>query len=102
MKRIRIPWLVDIALSDDPAEIKSLAQDTGLDRAYANRSFLVNRAIIRRIHNTLQIGGHLFPTVAPRCATGRAEAQDALWNRLNTLASAYTVGPAEIESLGTR
>lgn len=99
MKRIRIPWLVDIVLSDDPAEIKSLAQDPRLDRAYADRSVLVNGRIIQRIRNTLQIGGQPFPSVAPKCAAGRSEAQDTLWNRLNSLAPAYTVGPAELESL---
>ena len=99
MKRIRIPWLLDIVLSDDPAEIKSLAQDSKLDRAYADRSVLVNGRIIQRIRHTLQIGGQPFPTVAPKCAAGRSEAQDALWNRLNLIAPAYTAGPAELESL---
>jgi hypothetical protein len=35
MRRFRIPWLVDIVLSDDAAEIESLAKNPKLDRAYS-------------------------------------------------------------------
>jgi len=99
MKRIRIPWLVDIVTSEDAAEIESLAQDPTLDRAYSDRSVLTNGRILQRVLGILQLGGKPFPTVSPRCAQGRAEAQDALWNRLNTLAPAYSAGPDELESL---
>ncbi|MFY9853508.1 MAG: hypothetical protein WAK26_06480, partial [Terracidiphilus sp.] len=99
MKRIRIPWIVDIVLSSDADEIEASANDTKLDRAYSDRSILTNGLILERVRNTLQIGGKPFPTVAPRCAEGRAEAQNALWNRLNALAPAYSAGPDELESL---
>jgi hypothetical protein len=99
MKRILIPGLVDIVTSDDAAEIESLAQDPNLDRAFSDRSVLANGSILQRVLGILQIDGNPFPTVAPRCAQGRAEAQDALWNRLNALAPAYSAGPDELESL---
>ncbi|MGA2729131.1 MAG: hypothetical protein ABSE96_15085 [Terracidiphilus sp.] len=99
MKRIRIPGIVDIVSSDNAAEIEVLAQDLKLDRAYADRSIPVNGKILQRVQDTLQIGGKPFPTVAPRCAEGRATAQDALWKRLNAMAPAYAAGPDKLESL---
>jgi hypothetical protein len=99
MKRIRIPGIVDIVSSDDAAEIEALAQDPKLDRAYADHSIPVNGKILQRVQDTLQIVGKPFPTVAPRCAEGRATAQEALWKRLNAMAPAYSAGPNELESL---
>ncbi len=99
MKRIHVPGVVDIVQSDDPAEIKSMAQDENLDRAYSDLSNLANGHILRQVRETLQIDGKPFPTVAPRSAPGRAEAQDALWKRLTDLAPSYAVGPAVLEPL---
>jgi hypothetical protein len=99
MKRTHIPGIVDIVTSEDVSEIKSFAQDPKLDRAFSDRSVLTNGIILERVLGILQLGGKPFPTVAPRCAQGRAEAQDALWNRLNTLAPSYAAGPDELESL---
>jgi hypothetical protein len=99
MKRTHIPGIVDIVLSDDSSEIEALARDTRLDRAYADHSLLTNGQILEHVQNTLQIGGEFFPTVAARCAHGRAEAQNALWQRLSSLAPALASGPAEVESL---
>lgn len=99
MKRTRIPGIVDIVTSEDAAEIESFAQDPNLDRAFADRSVLTNGQILQRVLGILQIDGEPFPTVAPRCAPGRAEAQNALWNRLNALAPAFSTGPDELESL---
>lgn len=99
MKRIRIPWIVDLVLSSDADEIKAFANDTKLDRTYSDRSIPANGLILQRVRNTLQVGGKPFPTVAPRCAEGRAEAQDALWHRLNALAPTYFAGPDDLESL---
>lgn len=99
MKRTRIPGVVDIVTSEDAGEIESFAQDPKLDRVFSDRSVLTNKIILDRVLGILQLGGKPFPTVAPRSAQGRAEAQDALWNRLNTLAPDYSAGPDELESL---
>jgi hypothetical protein len=99
MKRTHIPGIVDIVFSDDSSEIEELARDTRLDRAYADHSLLTNKLVLERVQNTLQIGGKPFPTVAARCAHGRAEAQAALWQRLTSLAPALASGPPEVESL---
>ena len=101
MKRIRIPGLVDIVLSDDAAEIESLAQNANLDRAYSDRSLIVNGQIIKRVRDALQIGGRPFPTVSPNAAEGRAEAQRALWNRLTALAPTYAQGTDELNDLAS-
>lgn len=101
MKRIRIPWLVDIVISEDAAEIESLAQDTNLDRAYANRSIFINGMILNRIRNILQFDGQPFPTVSPRNAPGRAAEQEALWQRLGARAALLAEGPDELENLAT-
>lgn len=99
MKRIRIPGIVDVVTSEDAAEIESLAKDPKLDRAYSDRSILINGRILKRVLGILQIGGKPFPTVSPQCAQGHAEARNALWERLNALAPAYSAGPDELESL---
>jgi hypothetical protein len=99
MKRFRIPWLVDVALSEDAAEIESLAQNPTLDRAYADRSVPVNGAILKRVRETLELDGNPFPTVAPKDAQGRKEAQEALWRHLSDLAPQLSTGPEELESL---
>ena len=99
MNRIHIPGLVDIVQTDDAAEIKSMAGDQNLDRAYADHSILANAHVLQRVRNTLQIDGKPFPTVSPRCAAGRAEAQDALWKRLTALAPNYSAGPESLEPL---
>lgn len=99
MKRIRIPGLLDILVSADSREIEALAQDFKLDRAYRDRSLLVNRYILQRVLKALQIDGRVLPTVAARDAKGRAAAQSALWNRLNALAPNLAKGPSELESL---
>lgn len=99
MKRIRIPGIVDIVSSDDEAEIEAFAQDQNLDRDYRDHSVLTNGKILQRVQDTLQIGGKPFPTVSPRCAEGRAAAQEALWKRLGSLSAGYAEGPDELENL---
>ena len=99
MKRIRIPWLVDIVLSKDATEIESFALDPKLDRTYSNRTILINGLILRRIRKVLQFGGKPFPTVSPKDAKDRAAAQNVLWQSLNLLASKFSSGPDELENL---
>lgn len=99
MKRIRIPGIIDIVSSDDTSEIETLARDPKLDRAYRDHSILTNGQILQRVQDTLQIRGKPFPTIASRCAEGRAVAQEALWKRLNSIAPGYSTGPDELESL---
>ena len=99
MKRIRIPWLVDIVLSKDAAEIESFALDPKLDRAYSNQTILINGLILRRVRKVLQFGGKPFPTVSPKDAEDRAAAQNVLWQSLNVLALKFSSGSDELENL---
>lgn len=99
MKRIRIPGLVDIAIVTDPAEVESLAQNTSLDRAYTNRSKIVNGLILRRICSTLQQAGRRFPTISPRGDAERAAAQNALRERLRAAPYSIAHGPDDLEPL---
>ncbi len=101
MKRIRVPGIVDLAISNDRAEIESLAQDQNLDRSYSDRSILTNGRILQQVLGALQIGGNRFPTVSPKGAPGRAEAQEALWTRLNGIAPKYSAGPDDLEGLAS-
>lgn len=99
MKRIRIPRLVDVVISDDAGEIEALAQKPELDREYANDSLAVNGYVLRHLKKTLQIDGRLFPTITAREDQGRAAAQEALWARLNALAPGLSEGPDEVEGI---
>lgn len=101
MKRIRIPGVIDLLIADERSEIESLAQDEKIDRCFTDRSIAANGQIITQVLGALQIGGKLFPTVSAKDAPGRAEAQEALWNRLSAMAQAYSLGPDELEELAS-
>ncbi len=77
-RSLRIPGLVDVLRSDDPAVIRALADDPRLDRHYAAEGPLANRLIVRRIRRVLQLDGRPLPPVAPRDADGRAIARERL------------------------
>ncbi len=99
MKRIRIPGVLDVAISSDAGEVESLAQNPQLDRAYSDDSIRMNGVLLRRICQILQIGGKRFPTITSKDDPSRAAAQLALWNRLNESALALSDGPPELENL---
>jgi hypothetical protein len=99
VKHIRIPGVVDAVIEDDPSSIRSAANDADLDRAFTDRSPVVNAAFLRVLRQTLQFGGQPLPAVAPRAAAGRADAQDELWARLTALAPDLATGPDELEGL---
>jgi len=101
MKRLRIPGIIDLLISDDRSEIESLTRDPKLDRSYSNRPVLANRCILHQVLGALQIGGKRFPTVSPRSAPGRAEAQEALGKYLNRIAPAYSSGPNDLNDLAS-
>ncbi|MGF7213668.1 hypothetical protein GGE65_008314 [Skermanella aerolata] len=77
-RQIRIPGLVDLRRIKEPGAIRNLAKDSRLDREFAPVGPVLNRLIVRRIRDTLQLDGKPLPTIAPRKAPGRAEAQAQL------------------------
>lgn len=77
-RRIRIPWLVDLTLVDQPAEVRSLAVVPELDRDFAARGPLVNRLITGRIRRWFRVNGRPLPALAPRGDRLRAQRQESL------------------------
>jgi hypothetical protein len=83
-RRVRIPWLVDLVIVDQPAEILSLAAEPRLDRDFRRgRGPLVNRVITGRICRHLRTDGHFLPAVAPQSDPLRAERQESLERQLD-------------------
>lgn len=80
--RIRIPGVVDVIRLDEPAAIRSLAEDRRLDRRFVKKGPLVNRMLAGRILKVLRVGGHPLPAVAPRDEFDRARLQAELERRL--------------------
>ena len=83
MRTIRIPGLIDLVRTDEPAEILALSRDPRLDRRFEAKGPLLNRLILRRIRRILQSGGRPLPPVAPRDDPERHEAQAALEAKLD-------------------
>lgn len=84
MRALRIPLLVDLIRTAEPDEILILAADPRLDRRFEGTGPLLNRLILRRVRNVLQVGGKPLPPVAPAGDPGRRERQRALESRLAT------------------
>ena len=101
MKRIRIPGLIDLLVAEDRSDIESITQNPIFDRFYSDRSVFANGCILRQVLGALQFGGKRFPTVCPRDAQGRGTAQQALWERLNSIASVYSTGPDNLDDLAS-
>ncbi len=102
MSRIAIPGLVDLLRVDGAAAIEALAADSRIDRRYEKRGPLLNRVVLGRIRDALQLDGAPLPPVAPRGPTRPTAAQAALEKRLDDLAEAdpaLGVGPAAMEAL---
>lgn len=77
-RRIRLPWLVDIVLVSEPAEIRTLDDERRLDRRFRARGPLLNRIITRRIRKWFAIKGEPLPSLAARDDAVRSERQREL------------------------
>jgi hypothetical protein len=77
MKRIQFLNLMDIIVIDDPAQIRTLAEDPRLDRIF-ERKPLLNGILLDRKLGVLSFKGLPFPHMMPRQAIGRAARQEAL------------------------
>lgn len=82
---IRIPWLVDIAIIDEPNSIKALNGEERIDRNFAKRGPLVNCLLQARLFRSMKVGKHLLPAFRPRHDEERAKAQAELAKRLNRM-----------------
>lgn len=83
-RRIRVPWLVDVLIVDQPAEIRALAAESRLDRDFATaRGPLINRMVTGRIRRWLRADGSFLPALAPRGNALRAKRQEELARQLD-------------------
>lgn len=99
MSRLRIPGLVDLLRTRDPAQIAALAEDARLDRDYTAKGPLLNRIVLARIRKVLVWNGAPLPPVAPRGAQRPLPAQAALEARLAPLAVALSQEKVALEPL---
>ena len=99
MKRTYFPGITDVVVVTDPAEIRTISNDSRLDRDFIARGPIRNVQRIRKMLGVWSLNGRLFPFILPRTDTSRAAAQDALWSRLNVKADEVRHGPAQLEPL---
>jgi hypothetical protein len=80
-RSVSVPYVVDVIRVEDPDEIRLLAGDRNLDRAFTARGPLLNRVIARRIRTTLRTDGGRLPSALMRDDMGRRETHGALLTR---------------------
>jgi hypothetical protein len=99
MKRTYFPGIIDIVVVADPAEIRTISNDSRFDRDFIGHGPVRNVQRLRKMLRIFSLNGRLFPTLLPRADPNRAAAQDELWSRLNVKADEVKHGPAELEPL---
>src|ERR1700726_4684445 len=99
MKRTYFPGITDIVVVTDPAEIRTISNDSRFDRDFIGRGPVRNVQRLRKMLRIFSLNGRLFPTMRPRTNLSRAAAQDELWWRLNAKADEVKHGPAQLEPL---
>jgi hypothetical protein len=99
MKRTYFPGIIDIVVVTDPAEIRTISNDSRFDRDFIGNVPVRNVQRLRKMLRIFSLNGRLFPPIQPRTSPGRAAAQDELWSRLNVKADEVRHGPAQLEPL---
>jgi hypothetical protein len=99
MKRTYFPGITDIVVVTEPAEIRTISNDSRFDRDFALHGPVHNVQLLRRMLRIFSLNGKRFPLIQPRTDPSRAAAQDELWSRLNVKADEVKRGPAELEPL---
>jgi hypothetical protein len=81
MERAYFPGLIDIVVVTDPAEIRTISNDSKFDR-----DFILVRNVqrLRKMLRIFSLDGRLFEPMLPRTNHIRAAAQDELWSRLSS------------------
>jgi hypothetical protein len=88
MGRLRIPHLVDLVRTEEPAAIRAFAQDKRLDRAFTGSGGLINRIVTGKVRRVLALEGVPLPSVKPRGDAGREHTQNDLQAKLDQVATA--------------
>jgi len=99
MKRTYFPGIIDVVVVTDPAEIRTVSNESRLDRDFTGHVPIRNRQRVRKMLRSFSVNGRLFPTMLPRTDPVRAAAQEQLWARLNVKADEVRRGPADLELL---
>ena len=99
MKRTYFPGITDVVVVTDPAEIRTISNDSRFDRDFIGHGPVRNTQRLRKMLRIFSLNGRLFPTMLPRTNPSRAAAQDELWSRLNVKADEVKHGPAQLEPL---
>jgi hypothetical protein len=99
MKRTYFPGITDIVAVTDPAEVRTISNDSRFDRDFIGHGPIGNVQRLRKILRIFSLDGRLFPTILPRTNPSRAAAQDELWSRLKVKAEEVKHGPPELEPL---
>ena len=99
MKPTYYPGITDIVIVTDPAEIRTISNDSRLDREFSGHGPVRNVLLLRKILRIFSFNGRLIAPLLPRTSPGRAAAQNELWSRLSVKADEVKQGPAELEPL---
>ena len=99
MKRAYFPGLIDIVGVTDPAEIRTISNDSRFDRDFILHGPVRNVQRLRKMLRIFSLDGRLFEPMLPRTDPSRAAAQDELWSRLSVKADEVKRGPFQLEPL---
>jgi hypothetical protein len=99
MKRTYFPGITDIVVVTDPAEIRTISNDSRFDRDFIGHGPVRNVQLLRKILRIFSLNGRRFQPLLPRTDPSRAAAQEELSSRLNVKADEAKHGPAELEPL---
>lgn len=81
--RLRIPWLLDVALVSDSSEMAWLDREDAVRRQISGAGGWLNRIVARRVSKLLAVSGsQLLPVFVPKGDTVRQAAQQRLENEL--------------------
>jgi len=97
MKRTYFPGIIDVVVVADPAEIRTISNDSRFDRDFITHGPVRNVQHLRKMLRIFSLNGRLFEPLLPRTSPGRAAAQDELWSQLAadpTLRSSITTDAA--------
>ena len=99
MKRTYFPGIIDLVVVTDPADIRTISNDSRFDRDFIAHGPLRNVQLLRKLLRIFSFNGTLIAPLLPRTDPSRAAAQDELWLRLNVKANEVKHGPAQLEPL---
>jgi hypothetical protein len=78
MKRTYFPGITDIVVVTDPAEIRTISNDSRFDRDFIEHGPVRNVQRLRKMLRIFSLNGRLFPTMLPRTNPSRAAAHVAV------------------------